>query len=77
MSHTQEGLPPALIHALEAELDTIARLITVFFVLSGVSIALRIYVRAQLLKYFGANDWVMIVAYVGATRGRDRLLDRD
>jgi len=57
-------MPLALSHVLEAELDTIAKLITVFFVLSGIAIALRIYVRARLLKHFGADDWVMIVAYV-------------
>jgi hypothetical protein len=38
----------------------------VFFILSWVSVALRIYVRAFMLKSFGHDDWIMLLTLVNA-----------
>ena len=36
-----------------------------FLVLSWVTMGLRVYVRAGMLKSFGMDDWAMLVTLVG------------
>jgi hypothetical protein len=36
----------------------------IFWILSWISILLRLYVRAGLLKWFGVDDWTMIITQV-------------
>lgn len=35
-----------------------------FFVLSWLTVSLRVYVRAGMLKSFGIDDWLMVVSHV-------------
>lgn len=40
---------------------------SIFIVLTSFAVALRIHVRAIMLKTFGADDWLLLVAFVSPT----------
>ena len=45
---------------------TIEAIVGVFLVLSWIAVALRVYVRAWMLRCFGMDDWLMVVTLVRA-----------
>lgn len=50
--------------AAESNLPFILGMIIPFFVIAFISVALRTYVRARVVKVMGIDDWIMLAAMV-------------
>lgn len=55
-----------IIMAVETRGAELQRACIALYVVSGIAIGLRCYVRTQMIKHFGLDDWFMLTAFVSS-----------